>query len=97
RGTQSWLSAAGIECEIVNKVYEGRPNVVDNLKNGEIALVINTTEGAQAVEDSREIRSVALYGKIPYFTTAAGAQAAALAIEAQISDDLGVMSLQGVG
>jgi len=96
RGTQSWLSAAGLACEVVNKVYEGRPNVVDNLKNGEIALVINTTEGAQAVEDSREIRSVALYGKIPYFTTAAGAQAAALAIEAQITDDLDVMSLQGV-
>jgi len=97
RGTQSWLSAAGITCEVVNKVYEGRPNIVDNLKNDEIALVINTTEGAQAVEDSREIRSVALYGKIPYFTTAAGAQAAALAIEAQVSDDLAVMSLQGVG
>ena len=97
RGTQSWLTAAGIECEIVNKVYEGRPNIVDNLKNEEIALVINTTEGAQAVEDSREIRSVALYGKIPYFTTAAGAQAAALAIEAKVSDDLAVMSLQGVG
>ena len=97
RGTQSWLSAAGITCEVVNKVYEGRPNIVDNLKNEEIALVINTTEGAQAVEDSREIRSVALYGKIPYFTTAAGAQAAALAIEAQVSDDLAVMSLQGVG
>ena len=97
RGTQSWLTAAGIECEIVNKVYEGRPNIVDNLKNEEIALVINTTEGAQAVEDSRGIRSVALYGKIPYFTTAAGAQAAALAIEAKVSDDLAVMSLQGVG
>jgi carbamoyl-phosphate synthase large subunit len=97
RGTQSWLTAAGIECEVVNKVYEGRPNIVDNLKNEEIALVINTTEGAQAVEDSREIRSVALYGKIPYFTTAAGAQAAALAIEAKVSDDLAVMSLQGVG
>jgi carbamoyl-phosphate synthase large subunit len=97
RGTQSWLTAAGIECEVVNKVYEGRPNIVDNLKNEEIALVINTTEGAQAVEDSREIRSVALYGKIPYFTTAASAQAAALAIEAKVSDDLAVMSLQGVG
>ena len=96
RGTQSWLTAAGIACEVVNKVYEGRPNIVDNLKNEEIALVINTTEGAQAVEDSREIRSVALYGKIPYFTTAAGAQAAALAIEALVADDLGVMSLQGV-
>ena len=95
RGTQNWLTEAGIECSIVNKVYEGRPNIVDILKNEEIALVINTTEGAQAVDDSREIRSVALYGKIPYFTTAAGAQAAAMAIEAQVADDLAVMSLQG--
>ena len=95
RGTQNWLTEAGIECSIVNKVYEGRPNIVDILKNEEIALVINTTEGAQAVDDSREIRSVALYSKIPYFTTAAGAQAAALAIEAQVADDLDVKPLQG--
>ena len=67
-----------MECDSVNKVYEGRPNIVDMLKNGEIALVMNTTEGAQAVEDSREIRAVALNDKIPYFTTAAGAHAAAL-------------------
>jgi carbamoyl-phosphate synthase large subunit len=95
RGTQKWLTDNGLDCNGVNKVYEGRPNVVDNLKNDEIVMVINTTEGAQAVEDSREIRSVALFGRIPYFTTAAGAQAAALAMEANAMDDLQVMSLQG--
>lgn len=95
RGTASWLSANGIGCETVNKVYEGRPNIVDMLKDGEISLVLNTTEGAQAVADSRDIRSVALYDKIPYYTTAAGAQAAAQAIKARAEGDFGVMSLQG--
>jgi carbamoyl-phosphate synthase large subunit len=95
RGTAAFLTKAGLTCEIVNKVYEGRPNIVDMLKDGEIALVMNTTEGAQAVEDSREIRSVALYDKIPYFTTLAGSHAAALAIKARQEGELSVMPLQG--
>ena len=95
RGTAAFLEASGIPCEGVNKVYEGRPNIVDLLKDGEIVLVMNTTEGVQAVEDSREIRSVALYDRIPYFTTLAGAHAAALAIRARQEGALGVMALQG--
>ncbi|MGR3699526.1 MAG: carbamoyl-phosphate synthase large subunit, partial [Roseovarius sp.] len=95
RGTAAFLSEAGITCEIVNKVYEGRPNIVDMLKDGQIALVMNTTEGTQAVEDSREIRSVALYDKIPYYTTMAGSYAAALAIKARQEGELTVMPLQG--
>jgi carbamoyl-phosphate synthase large subunit len=95
RGTAAFLAEQGIACEVVNKVYEGRPNIVDMLKNGQIALVLNTTEGAQAVEDSREIRSVALYDKIPYFTTGAGAHAAAMAIKARQEGELKVMPLQG--
>ena len=79
----------------MNKVYEGRPNVVDLLKNGDVQLVMNTTEGAQAVNDSREIRSVALYDKIPYFTTAAASHAAALAMQAREEGDVEVRSLQG--
>ena len=94
RGSASWLEGHGLACETVNKVYEGRPNIVDLLKDGEIHLVMNTTEGAQAVEDSREIRSVALYDKIPYFTTAAGAHSAALAMRAAREGDLNVQSLQ---
>ena len=94
RGTAAWLKDAGLECEIVNKVYEGRPNIVDQLKDDQIALVLNTTEGQQSIEDSREIRSVALYDKIPYFTTAAGAQAAAQAIASRDMDSLKVTSLQ---
>ncbi|MRU16225.1 carbamoyl-phosphate synthase large subunit [Roseovarius sp. A21] len=95
RGTSGFLSEHGIDCDVVNKVYEGRPNIVDMLKDGQITLVMNTTEGAQAVEDSREIRSVALYDKIPYFTTAAGAHAAAQAIKARLEGELQVMPLQG--
>ncbi|CRL16711.1 carbamoyl-phosphate synthase large subunit [Phaeobacter italicus] len=95
RGTQSWLDGHGVACEIVNKVYEGRPHVVDMLKDGNVQLLINTTEGAQAVEDSKDMRSVALYDKIPYFTTAAGANAAARAIKAQAEGDVEVKSLQG--
>jgi len=95
RGTAAFLTEAGLDCAVVNKVYEGRPNIVDLLKDGQVALVMNTTEGAQAVEDSREIRSVALYDKIPYFTTLAGAHAAARAIRARQEGELGVMALQG--
>ena len=93
-GTAAWLEQQGIVCTQVNKVYEGRPNIVDRLKNGDIDLVINTTEGTQSINDSREIRSVALFDKIPYFTTAAAAHAATLAIEAQSEDALTVHALQ---
>jgi carbamoyl-phosphate synthase large subunit len=95
RGTQSWLAEQGVACDIVNKVYEGRPDVVDMLKDGQVQLVMNTTEGAQAVEDSKAIRSIALYDKIPYFPTAAGSNAAARAIKAQAEGDIEVKSLQG--
>ena len=94
RGTAAWLEQHDVPCETVNKVYEGGLTIVDRLKDGHVALVFNTTEGAQAVEDSREIRAVALYDKIPYFTTAAASHAAALAIQAREEGDLGVRSLQ---
>ncbi len=95
RGTAAWLSENQIDCEVVNKVYEGGLTIVDRLKDGHIALVFNTTEGAQAVEDSRDIRAVALYDKIPYFTTAAASHAAVLAMQARVEGDVGVRSLQG--
>jgi carbamoyl-phosphate synthase large subunit len=95
RGTAKWLGDNGIASDIVNKVYEGRPNVVDMLKNGEISLLFNTTEGAQAIEDSREIRSVALYDRIPYYTTAAGSHAASLAINSLKEGEFEVTALQG--
>ena len=94
RGTAHWLEAQGVSCDTVNKVWEGRPHIVDLLKSGEIVMVLNTTEGAQAIEDSREIRSVALYDKIPYYTTAAGSHAAALALRARDDGEIGVRALQ---
>ena len=95
RGTQGWLAGHGVPCGVVNKVYEGRPDITDLMKDGGVQLVMNTTEGAQAVEDSKSIRSIALYDKIPYFTTAAGSHAAVLAIKAQAEWDVGVKALQG--
>ncbi|WP_439103299.1 carbamoyl-phosphate synthase large subunit [Celeribacter marinus] len=94
RGTAKFFEENGIATTVVNKVYEGRPNIADIMKNGEISLVLNTTEGTQAVEDSREIRKVALYDKIPYFTTAAASHAAAMAIKSRVEGDMDVMSLQ---
>ncbi|MEL6203871.1 MAG: carbamoyl-phosphate synthase large subunit, partial [Pseudomonadota bacterium] len=77
RGTAAFLADGGVEAEIVNKVYEGRPNIVDYMKDGGVDLVMNTTEGAQAVEDSRSMRNVALMDRIPYYTTLAASHAAA--------------------
>jgi carbamoyl-phosphate synthase large subunit len=95
RGTAAFLETHGITCEVVNKVYEGRPHIVDRLKDGDVTLVLNTTEGTQAVEDSRSMRSVALMDRIPYFTTLAASHAAAQAIEAREGGDVDVRSLQG--
>jgi carbamoyl-phosphate synthase large subunit len=94
RGTAAWLNANGVAAQRVNKVYEGGLTIVDRLKDGHIQIVMNTTEGAQAVEDSREIRAVALHDRIPCFTTAAAAHAAALAMRAREEGDVGVRSLQ---
>ena len=82
RGTAAAIRERGLDCAVINKVKEGRPHIVDALVNGEIALLINTTVGAQAIRDSFSIRRTALTHKIPYFTTISGALAAAHAIEA---------------
>ncbi len=94
RGTASYLAEHGIEAEVVNKAYEGRPHVVDAMKNGDICLVMNSTEGAQSVEDSRSMRAVCLSDRIPYFTTLAASHAAALAMKSRDEGELVVRSLQ---
>ena len=71
-GTQKTLCEAGLACELVNKVMEGRPNIVDKIKNDEITFVVNTTEGRQAINDSSLIRRSALRHKVPYSTTLTG-------------------------
>jgi carbamoyl-phosphate synthase large subunit len=93
-GTGGYLAEQGLEVEQVKKVLEGRPHIVDAMKNGEIQLVFNTTEGKQSLADSFEIRRTALMMKTPYFTTTAGALAAAQAIAATVEDTLDVRPLQ---
>src|SRR6056297_821418 len=95
RGTASFLAEHGIASDTVNKAYEGGRTVVDIIKDGGVQLVLNTTEGAQAVEDSRSMRAVTLADKIPYFTTLAASHAAAQAMKAAREGELGVRSLQG--
>jgi carbamoyl-phosphate synthase large subunit len=93
-GTARFLKNAGVEAQRINKVSEGRPHVVDFIKNGDIQLVLNTTEGAQALADSRSLRRAALLHKVPYYTTLAGAIAAAQGIRAYLAGDLEVRALQ---
>jgi carbamoyl-phosphate synthase large subunit len=80
-GTATRLREAGIVCQTVNKVLEGRPHIVDRMVNGEVALVVNTSEGEQSTRDSMSMRRTALSANIPYFTTISGAHATAHAIE----------------
>jgi carbamoyl-phosphate synthase large subunit len=94
RGTRRALAAHGIPCELVNKVLEGRPHIVDMMKNGAVHLVFNTTEGAKALADSKDIRRTALLNHIPSYTTLAGALAATQAIKALAAGTLMVAPLQ---
>ena len=80
-GTAATISDAGIACERVNKVLEGQPHIVDMIKNDQIDFIVNTTEGAKAIADSFEIRRNALFGRVAYTTTMAGADAVLMAIE----------------
>ena len=93
-GTQRYLSQNGVAVEKINKVLEGRPHIVDRIKNGGVQLVFNTTEGVTSLADSRSLRRAALLHKVPYYTTLSGAVAAALGIKAYLEGDLEVRALQ---
>ena len=93
-GTQRYFAERGIPASKINKVLEGRPHIVDAIKNGEVQLVFNTTEGATALADSRSLRRAALLHKVPYYTTLSGAVAAAQGIKAYLGGDLEVRALQ---
>jgi len=93
-GTARFLEEKGVEVTRINKVLEGRPHIVDAITNGEVQLVFNTTEGAQALADSASLRRAALQNKVPYYTTLSGAIAATKAIAAMRGDELQVASLQ---
>ena len=94
RGTRDFLSQHGLTVTLVNKAHEGRPHIVDRLKDRDIALVINTTEGRQAVRDSFALRRTALMSQIPYYTTIAGARAVVRALERLRAGDVEVQPLQ---
>ena len=94
RGTAAFLEGEGIAVELVNKVLEGRPHIVDAMKNGDIQLVLNTTDGAQAVADSFTLRLTALTNAVPYYTTVAGSRAAVMAIARLREGSLDVAPLQ---
>ncbi|MEN5362485.1 carbamoyl-phosphate synthase large subunit [Brevundimonas intermedia] len=93
-GTHSYLVEQGLDVGLVKKVLEGRPHIVDAMKNGEVHLVFNTTSGKQSLQDSFSLRRTALMMKIPYYTTTAGALAAAQAIGAIKAGDLDVRPIQ---
>ena len=93
-GTQRFLADNDIVSTKINKVLEGRPHIVDAIKNGDVQLVFNTTEGSQALQDSRSLRRAALLHKVPYYTTLSGAIAASRGIKAYIGGDLEVRALQ---
>jgi len=93
-GTAAFLAQNGVQVEPINKVAEGRPHIVDAIKNGEVQLVVNTTEGEKSLADSKSIRRTTLEMKVPYYTTLAGAEAAVAAIAALGVEELTVTSLQ---
>ncbi len=92
RGTGDYLRTRGLECELINKVAEGRPHIVDLIKNKEIHFIVNTTEGRQAISDSFSIRREALQRKVSYSTTIAGGRATLRALDHE--EDYTVHSLQ---
>jgi len=94
RGTATYLRTHGLVVDVVNKVLEGSPHVVDLLERGEIAMVINTPQGAGSNRDSFAIRRSALECRVPYFTTVAGAEAAAEGVELLQREALTVRALQ---
>ena len=93
-GTADYLAGQGIEVERVNKVAEGRPHIVDRIKDGDVQLIFNTTEGWQSLQDSQSIRASALAADIAYYTTAAASEAATQAIGALRAHSLEVKPLQ---
>ena len=94
KGTVEYLAKNNLQSISINKVHEGRPNIVDMMKNKEIDLVMNTTEGTQAIEDSRSMRAVCLSDRIPYYTTLAASAAVAIAIQKWREGEISVKSLQ---
>ena len=93
-GTSSFLKNKGIEVKTINKVREGRPHLVDSIKDGLVQIIFNTTEGQQSIKESFSLRRAAITYGIPYYTTIAGCKAATEAIISLKREKLGVASIQ---
>ncbi len=93
-GTAEFLSSNDIAARRINKVLEGHPHIVDEIESGRVHLVVNTTEGAKSIEDSKSLRRAALMNKVPYYTTVAASRAMARAVRKLNSNTLSVASLQ---
>jgi carbamoyl-phosphate synthase large subunit len=94
KGTADFLTAQGIKVEQINKLQQGRPHIIDALKNGEVDLVFNTTEGSKSISDSKVLRRTTLEQRVPYYTTIAAAKVVARAISKVESGSLDVRPLQ---
>ena len=94
KGTKSFLSGEGVDSVTVKKVFEGRPNIADLLRDNKIDIVMNTTEGKQSLEDSKDIRYLALNNKLPYYTTARGIIATIYSLEENVRGEISVKAIQ---
>ena len=94
KGTKSFLDKEGVDSQLVKKVFEGRPNIADLLKDKKINIVMNTTQGKQSIEDSKDIRSLALNNKIPYYTTARGIIAIINSLKENMGGTISVKAIQ---
>jgi carbamoyl-phosphate synthase large subunit len=94
RGTAQALARVGLKAEVINKFHEGQPNIIDYLRDGKVAMVVNTTEGEKTIRDSYSMRRQALTSGVPYFTTVAAATAATAAIQSGVTTSAEVRSLQ---
>ena len=94
KGTKSFLDKEGVHSQLVKKVFEGRPNIADLLKDKKINIVMNTTQGKQSIEDSKDIRSLALNNKIPYYTTARGIIAIINSLKENMGGTISVKAIQ---
>ena len=94
KGTKSFLDKEGVDSQLVKKVFEGRPNIADLLKDKKINIVMNTTQGKQSIEDSKDIRSLALNNKIPYYTTARGIIAIIHSLKENMGGKIAVKAIQ---
>lgn len=96
-GTAEFFNKNGINAKKINKVLQGSPHIVEEIKSNKVSLVFNTTETPQAIKDSKSIRRSALEAEVPYYTTVSGAMASVLGIKSIINKEISVKTIQSYG